>query len=360
MKTGERELLDLVRARLGASTKGFCMGDMQVDFPLTAADSDDCASIRFGDVELLLATDYVRGTGFRLFQAGLIDYTSIGRYLVAANLSDIAAMGARPIGFLSVVRYSPQMTEEEFTSVLDGINEAATASDVAILGGDIGGAETLVLSGTAIGIAAYGSVLRRHGMRPGDGVFVTGTIGRAAAALVYGLVLRDHWRPDAPMEDAILSAWRRPQARTVFGAALGAARVATASQDISDGLRGTLEDMLGDSLGVVLDETALPIDLSTRQVLKRYNGDPLVVLGGPSPDFELCFTAPAEFKSQIIEIGRQCDLQVSQIGVVTSSPEVVIRRKNGQITEFPGERWDQQDRKLESFFTSQDACSTAL
>ena len=114
---------------------------------------DDCAVFRLtGEQDLVVGSDYVRGPKFRLYEMGLLDDYDVGYYLIAANVSDIAAMGARPIGVVTVVRYPPDMSDDTFTSTLRGIRDACRHFSAPNVGGDIGGAERLILSATALGV----------------------------------------------------------------------------------------------------------------------------------------------------------------------------------------------------------------
>jgi hypothetical protein len=92
----------------------------------------------------------------------------IGYYVVAANVSDIAAMGATPLGALTVVRYPNDLDDESFEQIMVGIHQAAADFGTLNVGGDIGQAERIILSATAFGLCEQDRVLSRSGSRPGD------------------------------------------------------------------------------------------------------------------------------------------------------------------------------------------------
>src|SRR5215475_3305814 len=211
---------------------------------------DDCAVFRMsGEQDLVVGSDYVRGPKFRLYEFGLLDEYDLGYYLAAANLSDIAAMGASPIGLLSVVRYPPQMTDAEFASVLLGIKDACRNFGTSNIGGDIGGAERLILSAAALGVCRPGQSLLRRGAKPGDHLFLTGPTGIAGAAMQYLTSDVTLATIDAHFRGRLLAAWKRPQARVREGIYLGNSGLATSCQDTSDGLKAAIES-LGDASGV--------------------------------------------------------------------------------------------------------------
>lgn len=297
---------------------------------------DDCAVFRFsGTHELVVGSDYVRGPKFRLYEMGYLDEYDLGHYLVAANISDIAAMGAKPIGLLSVVRYPPDMTDSVFSRVMEGIRDACALFGCLNVGGDIGGAERLILSASALGACPAGGSLLRAGARPGDVVCLTGPTGLAGAAMSY---LRAA-RPDATIDrdhlDTMLARWKRPQARVDEGLALSASGVVTSCQDTSDGLKATLEGIAHASgVGITVREDHLPVPRAVAAVASHLGLDQLTVVMGDSVDFELVFTVPAE------SVGALADrLHFHRIGVVTRERVLSLHRIDGTRTGLPGKAW---------------------
>ncbi|MDI5977620.1 thiamine-phosphate kinase [Amycolatopsis magusensis] len=308
----------------------------RVDLVAGVDAQDDCAVYRFhGDHELVVGSDYVRGPKFRLYEMGYLDEYDLGYYLVAANLSDIAAMGAKPIGVLSVVRYPPEMTDVVFRRVLEGIRDACAASGCLNVGGDIGGAERLILSASALGVCPSGGALFRTGAKPGDAICLTAPTGFAGAAMAY-LRAAD---PDPGIEEehlgTMLDYWRRPEARIDSGMALSASGVVTSCQDTSDGLKAALEGVAqAGSVGVEVREEALPVPGAVSAVAAHLDLDPLAVVLGDSVDFELVFTAPAD---QLAALSG--DLDFHRVGVVTERRDVVLVRPDGTRGALPGKAW---------------------
>ncbi len=302
---------------------------------------DDCAVFGLrGEQELVVGSDYVRGPKFRLYELGLLDEYDLGYYLVAANLSDIAAMGAHPFGLLSVVRYPPNMTDEVFASVLTGIRDACDRFSAPNVGGDIGGAERLILSATALGVCKPGHAILRRGARPGDRVCLTAATGVAGAAMEYFKSKRPEPLIEARYRDALLSAWKRPQARISEGVLLGESGLVTSCQDTSDGLKAAAESIAAASgVGLTIDEIDLPIPEAVVAVSSHLDREPLPMVMGDSVDFELLFTVPSPNIKELRSLFTSHDLEFFEIGTVTDDRATVLRQRNGALRNLPGAAW---------------------
>jgi thiamine-monophosphate kinase len=308
------------------------------------AAQDDCAVFSLhGNQELVLGSDYIRGPKFRLYEQGRLDEYDIGYYLAMANFSDVAAMGARPIALLSVIRYPREMTDERFTVVLEGIAAACAEVGAPNVGGDIGTAERLILSGSAIGVVEPGRSLRRSGARPGDRLCVTGPTGIAAAAKRYfggsapaGL--------SADQEAELLASWKRPKALVREGRFLSASGVVTSCQDSSDGLKAGVQSIaqLSD-VGFVVDESSLPVADLVAQAAKLTDGDVTQLILGDSVDFQLVFTVAEEGLPSLRDAFRAHDASFHEIGVATEQHAVLLRREDGTTVELPGTAWRHTD-----------------
>jgi thiamine-monophosphate kinase len=217
---------------------------------------DDAALVPLSDSEsLVIASDFVRGSEFYLFQLGHMNYFDVGYYLVVANISDIAAMGAQPTGLTTIVRYSKDMTDDDFCLVFSGIAAAADQLGVEIVGGDIGGYRSDVFAATAFGFVETSKALLRSSARAGDLLCVTGSIGLPITALIYFKEMKPRGFRVAPSdEERLLASWRRPAARVKHGLILGREELAHACQDVSDGLKATIEQV-GVASGVTFNRS---------------------------------------------------------------------------------------------------------
>lgn len=302
---------------------------------------DDCAVFKLsGDQDLVVGSDYVRGPKFRLYEYGLLTNYDLGYYLVAANVSDVAAMGARPIGLLTIVRYPPDMTDDDFASVLHGIQDACVTFGAPGVGGDIGGAERLILSATALGVCRPGGSLLRRGARPGDHLCITGPTGTAGAAMQYFRNGTTSSTIEARYRDALLKSWKRPAARVREGILLGDSGVVTSCQDTSDGLKATIQNISDASgVGFVVYEEDLPVPEEVASVCKYLGTDLLSVVMGDSVDFQLAFTVPEQHLSELQRTFADNGTAFYPIGVATQGRAVVLRRVDGEKVALPGEGW---------------------
>lgn len=341
--TGEQERLHAVRLRTAQQNLAttWSAGELAMRLIAGSDAADDCAILDVaGRGALVVGSDYIRGAGFRLFGLGLLDYYDLGWYLTMANVSDVAAMGAVPVGLLTVIRYPKDMADEDFDAVLAGIADACGEVGANPLGGDIGGAERLFLAGAAFGICESGTVLRRDGARPGDLLAVTGSIGAPAAALVwFDRYKSTHGQLPNGLEERLVAAWRRPQARVDEGRLLAEVG-ANACQDVSDGLRDTIEQLCRASgLGCRVVAADLPLDPGVHAVAERADLDPVALALGASVDFQLaCALPPAALercRRQFEEIGAELHV----IGEFTEDRDLLLVR-DGATHELPGVSWD--------------------
>ncbi|MDK2974015.1 MAG: thiamine-monophosphate kinase [Methanofollis sp.] len=231
-----------------------------------AATADDCAAVRHGGEWLVLSTDMLHETTD--FPAGMTD-PEIGWMAAAVTISDIAAMGARPMALLLAVGLD---RPERLTGITEGALACCRAYGCDLAGGDTDAHIELTIVSTGLGAAER--VVRRSGARPGDLVCVTGYLGGAQAAL-SGC-------------DRFRQRLIAPSPRVAEGLALNAAG-ATAMMDISDGLALTLHDMLAvNACGFAVETARLPLPAGVPQD----EGRAFALFGGG--DFELLFTIPPD------------------------------------------------------------------
>jgi thiamine-monophosphate kinase len=317
-------------------------GGGQVNLLVGADAQDDCAVFQVsGNQELVMGSDYVRGSQFRLYELGYLDNHDIGYYLAMANFSDIAAMGAKPIALLSVVRYPRELPDADFAAVMQGIHAACGDVGAPNVGGDIGTAERLILSASAIGVVEPGRSLLRRGARPGDRLCVSGYTGIAAAAQRYfGQLDVEGTRLPTAKEAVLLDAWKRPQALVDYGRCLSTSARVTSCQDSSDGLKAGIESIatLSD-VGFIVDEHALPVAGIVAEMAELSDSDLTGLILGDSVDFELVFTTAPDDIPALRGIVQAHGFDFFEIGTATEPPAVVLRRTDGTSTGLPGQAW---------------------
>ena len=339
-------LASVITSLFAGQSKGWSTtltGGEAAELTIGADAQDDCAVFRLnGEQELVLGSDYVRGSKFMLYELGLLDEYDVGYYLAMANFSDIAAMGAAPLALLSVIRYPRTMTDEAFGAVVRGVSDACQRVGAPNVGGDIGTAERLILSGAAVGFVEPGGALLRSGARPGDRLCITGPTGLAAATQKYFGTLKPHGaRIDDDMEQQLLASWRRPQARVREGRLLSTSGHVTSCQDTSDGLKATIESIAkASSVGFVVDDSLVPVAGVVAGVAALPEAPPVSdLIFGDSVDFQLAFTVRPGKVDSLRETFSREGLSLHEIGWATEERSVVLRRSSGELGMLPGAPW---------------------
>ena len=245
----------------------------------------------------------------------------IGYRVVAVNLSDIAAMGANP-RWMTLALTLSQADERWVADFADGLFEAAKEFDVALVGGDMTRGDKVVATVHITADVEAGKALLRSQAKVGDTVFVTGTLGDAAA----GLALLNRGEFDAFLVGRFL----RPHARVEIGRRL--AGLASAAIDISDGLVGDLTKLLSASgVGGELDVERLPMSDAIKARFDKAERTRLALTGGD--DYELCFTAQPDAVNGIDDvtaIGRIID----GVGLTCRNDGVVVEYDDSGYRHF--------------------------
>lgn len=243
------------------------------------------------------------------------DAADIAYRAVAVNLSDIAAMGARP-RWMTLALTLSKADETWLDAFATGLFDAASEHGVALVGGDTTSGEKVVVSVQITGEVGRDAAILRSGASPGDTIYLTGTVGDAAGALQ----LMSAGQPDSYLQNR----YRRPSARVDYGRLLGG--VASAAIDISDGLFGDLGKLLAASkVGAELDLRKLPLSEALQANFDPESQRRLALSGGD--DYELCFTTDS---ASLPDAGG---LRVTAIGQVTSGGLLVCRDERG-IVEY--------------------------
>jgi thiamine-monophosphate kinase len=249
---------------------------------------------------------------------------TIGAKLLRVNLSDLAAMGATPLGYLMTVALPRGTPEEWLAAFVDGLASDGQTFGIHALGGDtVSTPGPATLSLTILGSVAPGAALRRAGARPGDRVWVSGTLCDGALGL---RVLRGELIADA--DEHLSRRYRLPEPRLALGAALSG--IAHAAMDVSDGLIQDLGHICrASACGAIVDATSLPLSAASRAAIQA---DPtllrLALTGGD--DYELLFAAPPERSAEVLARAARTGTPVTPVGIfVKGPPEVVARGADG-------------------------------
>jgi thiamine-monophosphate kinase len=259
---------------------------------------------------------------------------TIGRKLLRVNLSDLAAMGATPLGYLMTTSLPHGVPEDWIAGFVRGLAEDQKEFSLHVLGGDTTATPgPTCLSLTVLGTVAPDAVLRRAGARAGDDVWVSGTIGDGALGL---RVLRGELPADA--EGHLARRYRLPQPRLALGQAI--AEIAHAGMDVSDGLVQDLGHLCrAGGCGAEIAAGNVPLSPAARALVAA---DPslLTALLTGGDDYEVLFTAAPDAAGAIQAAAARAGTPVARIGrMVAGPPEVVLRDADGAVLDVPRGGW---------------------
>ncbi|MDF1721367.1 MAG: thiamine-phosphate kinase [Minwuia sp.] len=242
----------------------------------------------------------------------------IARKLLRVNLSDLAAMGAVPRGYLLATAWTAETDRDWISRFVDGLARDQARFSVGLFGGDtVSTPGPLTFSLTALGTAARDGLLRRNGALAGDDIYVSGTLGDSALGL---RVLRDDLEVEPEHATFLSQRYHLPQPRTTLGPAL--VGLASAAQDVSDGLLADLGHVARQSgVGAEVHLELLPLSVAAREVLIDHPDLALLPLHG-GDDYELVFTASPGRRDSIRAAADASQTPVTRIGRMTGGAGV--------------------------------------
>ena len=269
----------------------------------------------------------------------------LGHKALAVSLSDIAAWGARPLWSLVSIGVPDDVWQTDFVERLyDGLLELANRYGVRLIGGDTSRTtDNIVIDSIVTGECAAGMSVKRSGAKPGDHIFVTGSLGAAAAGLRLierGAHLAEQTLGDDETQklDHILLRQLRPEPRVGWGLVLGEERLATSMIDLSDGLSSDLNHLCEASgVGALIDSSLLPVDDRVQELCGRRALDPLQLALHGGEDFELLFTVAPENAARL---PRKVDgVEIKRIGTIQSASEGVKISEGARTWELKPGGW---------------------
>jgi thiamine-monophosphate kinase len=250
----------------------------------------------------------------------------VGFRAIAVNVSDIAAMGGRP-RWMTLALTLADADERWLGEFAGGLFEAAEQYEAALVGGDVTRGSQTVVSVQVTGEVDPRHVLTRSGASAGDGLYVTGTTGDAAAGLE--LLRTRHGESEADRQ-FLIARFARPRVPLDFAVSL--ARIASAAIDVSDGLYADAGKLLAASgAGGSIETTALPMSGALTRLCPEPERLRHALSGGD--DYELCFTADPAVEAEIFETGERHGVRVTRIGRVADGGRLACLR-NGAEIEF--------------------------
>jgi len=315
-KLGERELLAVIGRHFSSPRKDIVLGI-----------GDDTAILKPGPGRLLVTKDLlVEGYDFLM---PLHDPRLLGRKSLNVNISDIAAMGGRPLYAVLGLGLPSEISLDWVVEFFTGLKEAGRASGVALVGGDLSQSRRVFVSVTLIGKA--GRVVLRSGAKPGDLIFVSGTLGDSKQGLL--LYKKGHRLGESRATDFFLRAFLDPRPQTALGQELARRRAATALIDCSDGLSVDLNNICRASgVGAEVDPLRIPLSRPLRKLRK----DALFLALHGGEDFQLIFTVRPSALPRLEPVRKRFPL--TAIGRIVSEKGIwtVDARGRRKVLEIKG------------------------
>jgi thiamine-monophosphate kinase len=304
--TSEFQFIQHIKNRFGLSSVG-----------------DDCAVLSKDDAfDFLITTDLlVEDVDFRLSWAKPDD---IGHKALAVSVSDVAAMGGTPVSALLSIGVPERLWNSEFVDAFyTGWHDLAAKLGVELIGGDISSAEKLVIDSIVIGEVPKGKAIRRSRAKPGDLIFVSGSLGAAKAGLKL-LENEDSERKWGDEQYELVMRQLRPTPQVDLAKQLQTLGIVTSMIDISDGLSSDLNHVCEASrVGAVVEAERLPINPAlSRDFPDETERLDLALNGGE--DFELLFTV----RPDSLSVAEK--LPATQIGTITGTDGIELSR-NGVL-----------------------------
>jgi len=290
----ERKAIDLISNLLSK-------GDVAVGI------GDDCAALEFGEDFLLVSTDMIAE---KTHIPEVMTPWQIGWFIIAINLSDIAAKGGQPLGLVLSLGLPKDTTELFLKEMMKGANNCATKYGTTIIGGDTKENLQITICGTAFGTVRKDEFMSRKGAKPGDVVAVTGMLGKAGA----GYFALQH-----NMKGEILNDLLEPQPRIKEGRSLAKQKIVTSCMDISDGLSSSLYQLQElNKVGFEIKKDCIPLSPSLLDLAKKHTEMDVykyaLHFGG---DYELLLTMPPDTFEQARE-------KLTAIGAVTKEQGITF------------------------------------
>ncbi len=306
---------------------------------------DDAAVVRSRPgKETLITTDLlVENIDFR---RATTSASLLGHKALAVSLSDIAAMGGRPRWSLVSVGVPEDVWRSEFVDKLyEGLLALARRYDVRLIGGDTSRTTApIVIDSIVIGECTTDFAVKRAGAKPGDQIFVTGSLGAAAAGFRLSergahLADQDRVSNDTHILDQVLLRHLQPEPRIGWGMVLGQERLASAMIDISDGLSSDLNHLCSDSsVGAFIDSALIPIDANVIELCGRRALDPLQLALHGGEDFELLF---AVSPAKVTKLPRRVDgVSITRIGEITHSSDGIKISEGSRVWDLKPGGWE--------------------
>jgi len=348
---GELRVIDFIRRY----TEGI-RNNKPVSGRVLTGIGDDCAVIEFGAgwrkarKKLLLTTDtFVENVHFRL---NIMNFAQVGYRAVVGALSDIAAMGGKPLWLLLTICWPSTAKFSEIKQLYDGILRASREYSLVIAGGDTVSSLERVVTITVLGEANVTGSVMRAGAHAGDDIWIAGAAGDASAGLKIltkqfsgckSTRKRKHISGILAEERKLVRAFLEPKPQLELGTLLTSRKLVTAMIDTSDGLAAGVSAICQESnVGAKLKPQLLIPSSSLARWCKRSGHNPLQFMLAGGEDYGLVFTSRPSVRTAISAAGRRITgARIRRIGTIVAHPlQPTLIRPDGRPTVISSMGWD--------------------
>jgi thiamine-monophosphate kinase len=319
---GEFGFIDSIKGQFGVPTQGVIKGI-----------GDDCAVMSAPQGRVLLFTSDMLVQDIH-FMIEKIPFYQLGRKAIAVNLSDIAAMGGRPLVALISLAIPAETEVEAIHELYRGMGDICEQYNLFIGGGDtVASPDKLVINVSVIGDAKRNKVLYRSGAGPGEMIYLAGPVGDSAAGLK---ILANEIAPPAGMRDYFIKAHNDPAPLVETGKIIAASGLAGAMIDLSDGLLSDLGHICEESkVGALLFAEKIPISPELTMLASSLGFDPLELALSGGEDYQLLFTVPMEHEQGIGKLFKDHHLHPPyHIGETGQGPGIRMKKADGSLAEL--------------------------
>jgi thiamine-monophosphate kinase len=308
----ERELIARIRGHLPPAPGWMLVGI-----------GDDAAVVEpeRNRVEVLTVDALIEGIHF---ERAFVPPDAIGHRALAVNLSDLAAMGAAPRLALLSMALPASLPLADFDGIVAGFTALAARHRLHVAGGNLTRSPgPLMIDVTVMGTVKRRQALTRSGARPGDDIYVSGSLGAAHAGLCA-------LQSAISIQPSTIDAYLRPEPRLALGIHLARNRAASACMDLSDGLADGVNQIAEASgVGMEIDAGALPIDPAARAFFESRGGDATVDALTGGDDYELLIAVRPRTQRRLTAAMQRGDVVLTRIGRCTAARGITLRGAGG-------------------------------
>ena len=280
---------------------------------------DDTAAVKVHPERLLLATTDSQVEDVHFIKK-LISATDLARRSVAVSVSDIGAMGGIAKYFLASMGLSSQEDEAFLEELMDGFESGAKEFGLELIGGNLSSSNKIFIDITVLGEVEPQLIVKRNGAKPGDFLYVSGTLGDSA--LGHKLLASSKI---AESDEYLIMRHKRPQPRLNLGRELAKKRLVSSMIDISDGLMLDLERIsIRQGLGATIYVDRIPLSSNYKERISDFSRDIYSIALSGGEDYELLFSSAENKREEIKKVSKRLNIKITEIGKVTDKPPVRV------------------------------------